>query len=51
MPTPTEDSLKPCTDCAEGTYVLYDHGWHCRYCGQPKNKQPVKTVTSTRKAN
>lgn len=43
-----EDTGAPCKDCHEGTYVHYVHGLHCRYCGEPKIKQPVKAVQPTR---
>lgn len=43
-----EDTGKTCVDCNEGTYVMYDHGLHCRHCGQPKLKQPVKAAQPTR---
>lgn len=43
-----EDTGIPCTDCHEGTYVKYDDGSRCRYCGQPQYKQPVKAAQPTR---
>lgn len=44
------DTLEPCKDCSEGTYVDYDGVLRCRSCGQEKVEPRPKT-TARKKTN